>query len=68
MTVEQAAAEIGCDASQVRRLFGAGRLTGERVGRRLILLDAASVQGYKATVPTHGGWRRGRPRKSRGDA
>ena len=63
MTVAEAAAAIGCDASQVRRLFRAEKLAGERVGRRLILLDAASVERYRDVTPEHGGWPRGKPRK-----
>lgn len=43
LTVEEAAAKLGCDASTIRRRVRAGELAARRVGARLYLLDAASV-------------------------
>lgn len=59
MTVEQAAALIGCTPDHVRHLHQDGKLHGERIGRRLLIFRRADVESFKAT-PRHAG---GRPRK-----
>lgn len=62
MTVAQAAEFLGCNPSQVRRLYRDGVLPGRRIGARLLLIDGASVRAYSASGK-RGGWPRGRPRK-----
>jgi excisionase family DNA binding protein len=63
MTVEEAAAVLGCDTSQVRRLHRSGKLPGERIGKRVILLYADAVRAFADAARPKGGWPRGRPRK-----
>jgi excisionase family DNA binding protein len=45
MTTAQAADRLGVDASRVRQLLAAGKLTGQRVGRDW-LIDPQSVDDY----------------------
>jgi excisionase family DNA binding protein len=62
MTVKEAAAYIGCDQSQVRRLCKSGRLQSRRIGDRVLVVTRPSVEEYKASAQ-HGGWPRGKTRK-----
>jgi excisionase family DNA binding protein len=45
ITTVQAADRLGVDASRVRQLLAAGKLTGQRVGRDW-LIDPQSVDAY----------------------
>ena len=50
MTVEEAAAYLGIDGSNVRHAIKRGRLPGARkIGRRLWVIPAVAVKEYKRT-------------------
>lgn len=56
ITIEQAAERLGMHPASVRKAIQLGRLTvAERVGKRLILLDAAEVEWYCTTPRDKGG-------------
>lgn len=47
ITVADAAERLALDESQVRRLLGAGRLPGQRFGRRTWMVDRAAVEAER---------------------
>jgi excisionase family DNA binding protein len=66
LTVAQAATVIGCNATTVRRLWREGVLAGERIGQRVLVLDAASVRAVAATPAATGRPRKGKERPAEG--
>jgi len=62
ITAAEAAAIIGVDASQVRRLLESGVLRGRLVNPRMWMVERRSVVSYAAKAPPTRGWKRGRPR------
>jgi len=58
LTTQEAADRLGVGQSYIYRLIAQGRLKAKRVGARLLLVDAASVRGFKRRP-------RGRPRKQK---
>lgn len=51
VTVEAAAERLDVSARSVRRYITAGRLTGYRVGPRLIKVDLAEVETFARPIP-----------------
>jgi excisionase family DNA binding protein len=47
VTVDEAAADLGLRPVTIRAQYRRGRLTGRRLGRRLILIDRESVTAYR---------------------
>lgn len=62
MTTDEAAVALGVTAPRIRQLCAAGVLSARRIGRRLLLIDAKSVEAY-AINRRPVGW----PRKERAD-
>lgn len=60
ITTTEAARLLGYTRQHVAWLVKRGKLTGERVGAHVYLVDRASVEAYKAAQPHI---RRGRPPK-----
>jgi excisionase family DNA binding protein len=58
LTVDEAAKRLGVTPSRVYRLIGAGRLVAVRFGGKALLVNAASVKGFKRQPP-------GRPRSKK---
>ena len=52
ITLADGAARLEVNPRTIRRYIADGRLTGYRVGPRLIRLDAAEVDGLLAPIPT----------------
>jgi excisionase family DNA binding protein len=52
MSIADAARMLNCSTKTVRRLIAAGRLTGYRVGPRLIRLDPDEVAAQLDPIPT----------------
>ena len=52
VTLAQAAEYLGCHEKTVRRLIAAGKLTGYRIGQRMIRVDLNEVDSLMAPVPT----------------
>lgn len=53
-SLETAAEQLGCSPRTVRRYVAAGRLTGYKLGPRLVQLDAAEVERLLRPLPTVG--------------
>jgi excisionase family DNA binding protein len=51
ITVMDAAGRLGCGERQVRSLLERGYLRGRRIGRRVLLIEAASVQAHRRKYP-----------------
>lgn len=54
LSVDQAADALGCTSRTIRRYISDGRLTGYRVGPRLIRIDAAELDRLLRPIPTAG--------------
>lgn len=50
-----AAERFDCSERTVRRMIAAGELTGYRVGKRMIRVDADELDALARVVPTAGG-------------
>lgn len=64
ITTTQAAAILGVDGSQVRRLIIAGRLASHVINQRLQLLNRSEVERYSIEHPRG---KAGRPKKQHND-
>lgn len=64
LTVEQAASMLGMHPASVRRAILAGRLRGQHLSPRVLVLTRAEVERYRDTEPKRG-WPKGRPRQPR---
>jgi len=51
-SIDAAAKTLGCSTKTVRRYIADGRLTGYRMGPRLIRLDMAEVAALLSPIPT----------------
>lgn len=54
ISIESAAKRLDCGARTIRRLIASGDLTGYRVGKRLLRVDAAEVEKLLRPIPTVG--------------
>lgn len=54
VTLEEAGDLLGCHPRTVRRLIAAGRLTGYRLGGRLLRVDLAEVDAVMRPLPAAG--------------
>ena len=52
--LEEAAEIIGCHPRTIRRRISEGRLTGYRVGMRILRVDQAEVEKLLRAIPTGG--------------
>lgn len=52
MTLNAAAARFDCSQRTIRRMISNGELTGYRVGKRLVRVDAAEVDELARVIPT----------------
>jgi excisionase family DNA binding protein len=50
--IDQAAKDLSCSPRTVRRFIAESRLTGYRVGDRLLRVDAAEVESLARPIPT----------------
>ena len=50
--LDAAAAALGCSTKTIRRYIADGRLTGYRMGPRLIRVDMAEVDALLSPIPT----------------
>jgi excisionase family DNA binding protein len=53
--LEQGAAHIGVSTKTLRRLIASGRVTGYRMGTRLIRVDLNELDNLLTEIPTAGG-------------
>lgn len=51
-TIAEAADRLSCSAKTVRRYIADGRLTGYRVGPRMLRVDLAEVDQLLRAIPT----------------
>jgi len=52
--LEEAAEIIGCHPRTIRRRIVEGQLTGYRMGKRILRVDQAEVEGLLRPIPTGG--------------
>ncbi len=52
MTLNAAANRFDCSERTIRRMIANGELTGYRVGKRLVRVDAAEVDQLARVIPT----------------
>jgi excisionase family DNA binding protein len=52
MSMDAAANIVGCSVKTMRRWIAEGRLTGYRMGPRLIRVDLAEVEAMLRPIPT----------------
>ncbi len=52
MTLNAAAKRFDCSERTIRRMIANGELTGYRVGKRLVRVDAAEVDQLAHVIPT----------------
>lgn len=52
MTLNAAASRFDCSERTIRRMIANGELTGYRVGKRLVRVDAAEVDQLARVIPT----------------
>lgn len=52
ITLSAAAKRFDCSVRTIRRMIANGELTGYRVGRRLVRVDAAEVNELARVIPT----------------
>lgn len=52
ITIQQAAAHLSCNPKTIRRRIASGDLTGYRLGRRVIRVDASEVDALLHPIPT----------------
>jgi len=54
-SIAGAAEYVGCNSRTIRRYIAAGKLTGYRMGPRLIRVDLAELDALLRPIPTAGG-------------
>jgi len=54
LTLSDAADILGCSSKTIRRYIAAGRLTGYRVGPRLVRVSADAVDSLMRRIPSAG--------------
>ena len=54
VTLKGAAERLDCSERTLRRMIAAGELTGYRVGKRLVRLDADELDAVVRAIPTAG--------------
>lgn len=52
ITLNAAARRFDCSERTIRRMIANGELTGYRVGKRLVRVDAAEVEALARVIPT----------------
>lgn len=52
ITLSAAARRFDCSERTIRRMIAAGELTGYRIGKRLVRVDAAEVDALARVIPT----------------
>ncbi|WP_353647963.1 helix-turn-helix domain-containing protein [Nakamurella sp. A5-74] len=55
LSLPDAALQLGCNPKTIRRYIASGRLTGYRVGPRLLRVDPLELQKLLRPIPTAGG-------------
>ena len=55
ISLTDAADRLGVHVRTLRRYISQGRITGHRVGPRLVKLDAAEVDNFARPIPTWSG-------------
>ncbi len=55
VSINETAAHLGCTTRTVRRYISEGRLTGYRLGPRLVRLDMSEVDAMLRPIPTTAG-------------
>lgn len=54
VSLNEAAERFACSERTVRRMIAAGQLTGYRVGKRLVRVDAGELDAAMRVIPTAG--------------
>ena len=52
MTLSAAAERFDCSERTIRRMISSGELTGYRIGKRLVRVDATEVAELAQVIPT----------------